>query len=737
MKPGLPENEALRLSTLQSLNILHTPPQARFVNLCALAADVFDVPIAAISLINKDQQWFMASVGLDLKGTTRDVSFCGHVVEAGAPFTCLDALQHPWFCENPMVLSGPFVRFYSGCPIIVPGTDHCLGALCLVDTEPKSVFDEKKVAMLLSFAVQAAELLRLEVQVQQVQTEQQVFLARISHDLRTPLNGIMGHATLLSDATCPHMPTQLPGAVSSFLSCGSHQTQTDEVRESANTILECATHMLHLVNGILEFTNVSSGRDMKLVTQWFSLRSCLEAIFRMYEGDSHLAATGLTIGYQMAKPDLMVETDPERMKQIIINLIGNGLKFTKKGHVTLIVHDRDDSDDSDGEDRWKLKFEVRDTGRGVDPEIASTIFKPFVKSHASVNHTGSGLGLANCHMLCEAMGGSIWFESASQGTSFFFDIDVQTKPANPPGMLFHGKSVLIVSRDTTILRLVQGHCESLRIRTTLARQLSSKREEHYDALLCSANQLPDFVLRVPVIQLPATGCQQQKVEENETGTTGGPSVSVGPVLRQGSLQRILQTLWDDPAHTHRVPSPDRVVSFIDLYALVVDDNRVNQRVLSGLLRRLGVKVAVAENGLEAVKMAASTKYDVVFMDIDMPVMDGLAATKHLRRMVDCPYIIECSANICSSGASSLMDAFLPKPTLLENLRGVLEKYAAQATTGSSLGRPGPVAVPCAAPSVSWTSRPTNDSHTHQQQAGTRSCLRIPCPRLWCGKRTQL
>ena len=107
--PGLPENEALRLTTLRSLNILDTPPEARFVNLCTLAADVFDVPMAAISLVDKDRQWFMARVGLDVKETTRDVSFCGHVVETGAPFTCLDALEHPWFCGNPMVLSGPFV----------------------------------------------------------------------------------------------------------------------------------------------------------------------------------------------------------------------------------------------------------------------------------------------------------------------------------------------------------------------------------------------------------------------------------------------------------------------------------------------------------------------------------------------------------------------------------------------------------------------------------------------------
>ena len=749
--PGLPKNEALRLITLRSLKILETTPEARSVNLCRLAADVFDVPMAAISLIDEERQWFKASVGLDFKVTTRDESFCGHVVETGTPVTCLDALEHPWFCDNRMVLSDPFVRFYSGCPIVVPGTDHCLGTLCIVDTKPKRAFDEKKVAMLMSLAMQATELLCLEVQVQQQKAEQQVFLARMSHDLRTPLNGIMGHATLLSDATCPHMPTQLSGAVNSFSSCESHKTQTGEVRESANTILECATHMLHLVNGILDFTNVSSGGKMELQPKWFSLRSCLEAVFRIYEVDSHLAAKGLTIGYEMAIPDLIVETDQERMKQIIINLISNGLKFTDTGSVTLVVHNI--VPNSDGGDERRLKFEVRDTGQGVDPEIASTIFKPFVKSDASVNQTGFGLGLANCQMLCKALGGSIWFNSVpSQGSSFFFDIDARTKPANPPGVLFHGKSVLIVGRDTTILQLVQGHCESLHIRTGLTRQLSRKRAEHYDAVLCSADQLPDFVLRVPVIQLPATG--EQKSEKNETIKTGKikiPDVSLGPVLRQGSLQRILQTLWDDPSlpvldeHSLSPLSSDEEVPFTGLCALVVDDNRVNQRVLSGLLSRLGVNVAVAGNGLEAVEMAAIFEYNVVFMDIDMPVMDGLEATKQMKRMPNCPYIIECSANIGNSRASSPMDASISKPTLLENLRQVLAQYMADARSFSSdrLVRlseslpepplPGFVVPPCPAIAKSKQQGLKDDvSSAAHTQVGTRSCLRIPCPRLWWG-----
>jgi CheY-like chemotaxis protein len=195
---------------------------------------------------------------------------------------------------------------------------------------------------------------------------------------------------------------------------------------------------------------------------------------------------------------------------------------------------------------------------------------------------------------------------------------------------------------------------------------------------------------------------------------------------------------------------DEAVPFTGLYALVVDDNRVNQRVLSGLLSRLGIKVAVAGNGLVAVEMAAIFKYNVVFMDIDMPVMDGLTATGQMKRMADCPYIIECSANIGNDGAPSLMDASIAKPTLLENLRQVLEQYVAHSRGLSSDGLGGDLSLP--GPSNSFTGLPlpgyvgaiekskqqdlkdgvSSVAHTHQHQAGTRSCLRIPCPRLCCG-----
>jgi len=660
-----------------------TPSEHRFDNLCNITANIFEVPIAAIALVDQERQWFKSKVGLDAEETSRDVSFCGHVVESGTPLTCLDALQHPWFCDNPLVQSHPFIRFYSGCPIMVPGTDCCLGALCIIDTKPWPSFGPEKVDLLQSLAMQAAELIYLEVRVQQEKSRHEVSLARVSHDLRTPLNGILGHAKLLSGK----------------LGRSSGKDKDDSVH--VDTIFECGTHLLHLINSILDFTKFSNGGGkLELHPKWFSLRSCIESIFNIYQVDNHKATNGLMVGYSMSIPDLMVEADLERLKQVIINLMGNSLKFTDQGSVRLIIHDSVPNSDDTG--KQKLKFEVCDTGRGIEPNRAKDIFKPFVKANDSSNHNGLGLGLANCQMLCEAMGGSIWFTSKpSQGTSFFFELDVPAKLADP-GEPFRNKSVLIVSEDSDVRNLMRDHCESLRIKTTVTSHFSFQPLECalYNAALCSAACLPDFSVAIPVVQLSHAVATEDQASESVLhldrnqellvadlplpGTSIGteevsfkPIANLGPVLTQGSLLTVLQTLW---TKIQQSPSPwlhgiVEEAPFATLRALVVDDNRVNQRVLRGLLERLGVKVETAGNGLEALNMVAVSEYDVVFMDMDMPVMDGLEATKRLKQMDDCPYIIDCSANMCHS-PDPLMDDVLPKPVLLEHLHGALEKCVA-------------------------------------------------------------
>lgn len=531
----IPANEFNRLQELRSYEVLDTPEEESFDNLTHLAQQICRTPVALVSLVDEDRQWFKSCFGTDIRQTPREQAFCAYTILSDEPFIVKDALQDPRVNDNILVLEPPCIRFYVGVPLISP-RGYRLGSLCVIDFIPRSLDEHqlhtlqilaKQVINLMESRLYKKELAEYARSLEEANRSKTKFIATLSHEIRTPLNGLLGSLYLLGGTSLG--PMQL---------------------EYFNVAQTCGKSILGLINEVLDLAKIEAGK-VELVFEPTNLSVLLQEVKTIVSPLLQPKALNLIIDYDTQIPEYL-SLDPDRMRQILLNLTGNAIKFSPQGAditIKVILVER-------SAECVSLEFQVTDRGIGLSEEEQERILIPFAQASAQTSKTygGTGLGLSITNELLRLMNSRLSIKSKKGSGSTF-----------------------------------------------------------------------SFILTASISTVPLE-----------------PKVLTTPVK-------------------HR-----------QFNILIAEDNPVNQMVVSIALKRNGHKVTMTGNGQEALEKFRKEHFDLVILDLEMPIMGGEEAAHLLKEVNPNIPILALSAHALSDiqeRVTEIMDAYLAKPidfVLLEN-----------------------------------------------------------------------